>query len=111
MKKIIAIIFIAASAASCSKFVDTKAPDSSVDASKVFEKDNSAIAAVDRLKRRGANNILFLCLLAAPEGIERFTEAHPDVPVVTASIDRGLNEKGYIMPGLGDAGDRTYGTK
>ncbi|KAJ0336688.1 hypothetical protein COL154_014345, partial [Colletotrichum chrysophilum] len=72
---------------------------------------NSAIAAIDKLKARGATNIRFLCLLAAPEGIERFTKAHPDVPVFTASIDRGLNERGYIMPGLGDAGDRMYGTK
>jgi uracil phosphoribosyltransferase len=72
---------------------------------------NSAIAAIDKLKARGATNIRFLCLLAAPEGIERFTTAHPDVPVFTASIDRELNEKGYIMPGLGDAGDRMYGTK
>jgi uracil phosphoribosyltransferase len=72
---------------------------------------NSAIAAIDMLKRRGATNIRFLCLLAAPEGVERFTNAHPDVPVFTASIDRQLNEKGYIMPGLGDAGDRMYGTK
>jgi uracil phosphoribosyltransferase len=72
---------------------------------------NSAIAAIDKLKGRGATNIRFLCLLAAPEGIERFTRAHPDVPVFTASIDRQLNDKGYIMPGLGDAGDRMYGTK
>ncbi|HEV2502076.1 MAG TPA: uracil phosphoribosyltransferase [Mesorhizobium sp.] len=72
---------------------------------------NSAIAAIDKLKERGATNILFLCLLAAPEGIERFTTAHPDVPVYTASIDRELNEKGYILPGLGDAGDRMFGTK
>jgi uracil phosphoribosyltransferase len=72
---------------------------------------NSAIAAVDRLKRRGATNLRFLCLLAAPEGIKRFTTAHPDVPVVTAAIDSHLNEKGYIVPGLGDAGDRMYGTK
>jgi len=72
---------------------------------------NSAIAAVDRLKERGAKDMRFLCLLAAPEGIERFTGAHPDVPVYTASIDSHLNEKGYIIPGLGDAGDRMYGTK
>lgn len=72
---------------------------------------NSAIAAIDKLKERGATNIRFLCLLAAPEGIERFTTAHPDVPVFTASIDERLNEKGYIVPGLGDAGDRMYGTK
>ena len=72
---------------------------------------NSAIAAIDKLKGRGANNLRFVCLLAAPEGIERFTKAHPDVPVFTASIDSHLNEKGYIVPGLGDAGDRMYGTK
>jgi uracil phosphoribosyltransferase len=72
---------------------------------------NSAIAAIDKLKGRGANNLRFVCLLAAPEGIKRFTEAHPDVPVFTAAIDSHLNEKGYIVPGLGDAGDRMYGTK
>ncbi|MBB6467661.1 uracil phosphoribosyltransferase [Aminobacter carboxidus] len=72
---------------------------------------NSAIAAIDKLKSRGATNLRFLCLLASPEGIERFAKAHPDVPVFTASIDRELNEKGYIIPGLGDAGDRMYGTK
>ena len=72
---------------------------------------NSAIAAIDKLKSRGATNLRYLCLLAAPEGIERFTKAHPDVPVFTASIDERLNEKGYIVPGLGDAGDRMYGTK
>ncbi len=72
---------------------------------------NSAIAAVSKLKERGAVNLRYLCLLAAPEGIERFTAAHPDVPVFTASIDEKLNEKGYIVPGLGDAGDRMYGTK
>ena len=72
---------------------------------------NSAIAAIDTLKSRGATNIRFLCLLAAPEGIKSFRAHHPDVPVYTASIDRQLNEKGYIVPGLGDAGDRMYGTK
>ncbi len=72
---------------------------------------NSAIAAVDKLKERGAYDIRFLCLLAAPEGIENFRSVHPDVPVFTASIDSHLNEKGYIVPGLGDAGDRMYGTK
>ncbi len=72
---------------------------------------NSAIAAVERLKGRGANNLRFLCLLAAPEGVEAFTKAHPDVPVFTAAIDSHLNDKGYIVPGLGDAGDRMYGTK
>lgn len=72
---------------------------------------NSAIAAVERLKERGAKDIRFLCLLAAPEGIANFQGAHPDVPIFTASIDKQLNEKGYIVPGLGDAGDRMYGTK
>jgi uracil phosphoribosyltransferase len=72
---------------------------------------NSSIAAIDQLKKRGANNLRFLCLLAAPEGVEKFTRAHPDVPVFTAAIDERLNEHGYIIPGLGDAGDRMYGTK
>src|SRR5690606_18868670 len=72
---------------------------------------NSAVAAIDPLKERGATNLRYVCLLATPEGIERLTGAHPDVPIVTASIDERLNEKGYIIPGLGDAGDRMYGTK
>ncbi|WP_310618684.1 uracil phosphoribosyltransferase [Flexibacterium corallicola] len=72
---------------------------------------NSAIAAVERLKERGAKNMRFVCLLAAPEGIEAFNKAHPDVPIYTAAIDNRLNEKGYILPGVGDAGDRMYGTK
>lgn len=72
---------------------------------------NSAIAAIDQLKKRGASNLRFLCLLAAPEGIEAFHKAHPDVAIYTAAIDRHLNKKGYIVPGLGDAGDRMYGTK
>lgn len=72
---------------------------------------NSAISAVDKLKQHGANNLRFVCLLAAPEGIERFNAAHPDVPIITAAIDSHLNENGYIVPGLGDAGDRMYGTK
>ena len=72
---------------------------------------NSAAAAVQRIKDAGATRIKFVCLLAAPEGIATFTKAHPDVPVFTAAIDRELNDHGYIMPGLGDAGDRMYGTK
>jgi uracil phosphoribosyltransferase len=72
---------------------------------------NSATAAIEKLKERGANTIRFLCLLAAPEGIRNFTESQPDVPVYTAAIDSHLNDKGYIVPGLGDAGDRMYGTK
>ncbi|WP_420407600.1 uracil phosphoribosyltransferase [Hoeflea sp.] len=72
---------------------------------------NSSIASIEKLKERGAHNIRFLCLLAAPEGIRNFQAAHPDVPIFTASVDSHLNEKGYIVPGLGDAGDRMYGTK
>lgn len=72
---------------------------------------NSSAAAIDLLKQAGATDIRFLCLLAAPEGVKRMHEAHPDVPIVTAAVDRGLNSKGYIMPGLGDAGDRMFGTK
>jgi uracil phosphoribosyltransferase len=72
---------------------------------------NSSIAAIDKLKERGATKLRFLCLLAAPEGIRNFQTAHPDVPIYTAAIDSHLNEHGYIVPGLGDAGDRMYGTK
>lgn len=72
---------------------------------------NSSAAAIDLLKEAGATNIRFLCLLAAPEGIARMKEAHPDVPIVTAAVDSHLNEDGYIVPGLGDAGDRMFGTK
>lgn len=72
---------------------------------------NSSVAAIDLLKKAGAKNIRFLCLLAAPEGVARMKEAHPDVPIVTAALDERLNELGYIMPGLGDAGDRMFGTK
>ena len=72
---------------------------------------NSSAAAVDLLKQSGAKHIRFLCLLAAPEGVARMREAHPDVPIVTAALDERLNELGYILPGLGDAGDRMYGTK
>jgi uracil phosphoribosyltransferase len=72
---------------------------------------NSAVAAVDRLKERGCKDIRFVCLLAAPEGIERFHAAHPEVPIWTAAVDDRLNDHGYIVPGLGDAGDRMFGTK
>ncbi|MCB2113904.1 MAG: uracil phosphoribosyltransferase [Parvularculaceae bacterium] len=71
---------------------------------------NSAIAAVDLLKKAGAGRIKYMCLLAAPEGVAAFEAAHPDTPIFTAAIDRELNEKGYILPGLGDAGDRIFGT-
>ncbi|MCY4395294.1 MAG: uracil phosphoribosyltransferase [Rhodospirillaceae bacterium] len=72
---------------------------------------NSAIAAVERIKAAGARQLKFLCLLSAPEGIEAFHAAHPDVPVFTAAIDERLNDHGYIVPGIGDAGDRLYGTR
>jgi uracil phosphoribosyltransferase len=72
---------------------------------------NSSVAAIDLLKAKGAANIRFLCLLAAPEGIARMKAAHPDVPIVTAAVDSHLNDHGYIVPGLGDAGDRMFGTK
>jgi uracil phosphoribosyltransferase len=71
---------------------------------------HTAAAAVQKLKEQGADNVKFLCLLAAPEGVKVLREAHPDVPIFTAAIDEKLNEKGYIVPGLGDAGDRIYGT-
>jgi len=72
---------------------------------------NSASAAIQQLKRRGARDIRFVCLLAAPEGIARLRGFHPDVPIYTAAIDSHLDDHGYIIPGLGDAGDRLYGTK
>lgn len=72
---------------------------------------NSSVAAIDLIKKAGARNIRFMCLLAAPEGVARMKEAHPDVPIVTAALDSHLNDHGYIVPGLGDAGDRMYGTK
>lgn len=71
----------------------------------------SAAAAVTSLKRAGASRIRFLCLVAAPEGVQRLARTHPDVPVLTASLDRELNAQGYILPGLGDAGDRLFGTR
>jgi len=72
---------------------------------------NSASAALSRLKEMGAKDIKFVCLLAVPQGIETLSSAHPDVPIFTAAIDSHLNDHGYIVPGLGDAGDRMYGTK
>lgn len=72
---------------------------------------NSANMAISKLKQHGATNIRFLCLLAAPEGIKALQKAHPDVAIFTAAIDEGLNDNGYILPGIGDAGDRMYGTK
>ncbi|MFN3685591.1 uracil phosphoribosyltransferase [Salinarimonas sp.] len=72
---------------------------------------NSAVAAIERLKQRGARDLRFVCLLAAPEGIARLHEAHPDVRIWTAAVDERLNDHGYIVPGLGDAGDRMFGTR
>jgi uracil phosphoribosyltransferase len=72
---------------------------------------NSAVAAVERLKETGPKSIRFVSLLAAPEGIANFHAHHPDVPITTAAVDRQLNDHGYIVPGLGDAGDRIFGTK
>ncbi len=72
---------------------------------------NSAAAAVERVMARGARNVKLVCLLAAPEGVETFHAARPDVPIYTAALDSHLNDHGYIVPGLGDAGDRIYGTK
>lgn len=72
---------------------------------------NSAIAALNRLKESGANTIKYVCLLASPEGVAKLQAAHPDVPITTAAVDQCLNEHGYIVPGLGDAGDRIFGTK
>ena len=72
---------------------------------------NSAVAAVDRLKEVRPRSIKFVCLLTCPEGLKAMADAHPDVPVYTAAIDRQLNEHAYILPGLGDAGDRIFGTK
>jgi uracil phosphoribosyltransferase len=72
---------------------------------------NTAVAALDRLKERGVDRLRFVCLVASPEGIERLRAFHPDVPIWTAAIDDGLNDHGYIVPGLGDAGDRLFGTR
>ncbi len=72
---------------------------------------HSAVAAVDHVKAKGATDIVFMCLIAAPEGLKVFNAKHPDVQVFTAAIDRELNDHGYILPGIGDAGDRIFGTK
>lgn len=72
---------------------------------------NTAVAAVDRLKERGAKDIRLVCMVCAPQGLDHMRGIHPDVPIWTAAIDNSLNEQGFIVPGLGDAGDRAYGTK
>ena len=79
--------------------------------SPVIATGNAAVAAIDRVKERGATDLRLVCLLGAPEGFERVRGAHPDVPIWTAAIDERLDDDGYILPGLGDAGDRAYGTK
>jgi uracil phosphoribosyltransferase len=79
--------------------------------SPVIATANTAAAAVVRLKERGARDIRFVSLIASPEGLERLRGLHPDVPIWTAAVDEGLDENGFILPGLGDAGDRAYGTK
>jgi uracil phosphoribosyltransferase len=79
--------------------------------SPVIATGNAAVAAIDRVKERGAKDLRLVCLLGAPEGFERVRGAHPDVPIWTAAIDERLDDDGYILPGLGDAGDRAYGTK
>src|ERR1700730_11063724 len=79
--------------------------------SPVLESANTAVAAVNRLKERGANEILLVFVIVAPEGVERMRGIHPDVPIWLAAVDEGLKENAFILPGLGDAGDRTYGTK
>ena len=79
--------------------------------SPVLATANTAVAAVDRLKEHGATDIRLVCLIAAPEGIERMRGIHPDVPIWLAAVDEGLDDHGFILPGLGDAGDRAYGTK
>jgi uracil phosphoribosyltransferase len=93
-----------------------KVPDQMVDrdcivVDPMLATGNSAIAAVDRIKETRPKSIKFVCLLTCPEGIKAFHAHHPDVPIYTAAIDDRLNEKGYILPGLGDAGDRLFGTK
>ena len=77
----------------------------------MFATGGSAIAAVDMLKSHGCKKLCFLCIIAAPEGVKAFTEAPPDVDLYIGALDEKLNEHGYIVPGLGDAGDRIFGTK
>jgi uracil phosphoribosyltransferase len=93
------------------KFPDDMASRRVIVVDPMLATGNSAVAAVERVKDAEATDIKFMCLIASPEGIRTFHEAHPDVPVYTAAIDRELNEQGYILPGIGDAGDRIFGTK
>ena len=88
-----------------------------IDQRKIFVVDpmlatgGSAIAAINFIKQHGGKDITFMCVIAAPEGLEKLYEAHPDIKIFVGNLDRGLNEKKYILPGLGDAGDRIFGTK
>ncbi len=93
------------------KFPDTMKDSIVLVVDPMLATGGSAIAAIDMLKKRQCKNIKFVCLVAAPEGIEALTEAHPDIDVYVASLDEHLNENGYIVPGLGDCGDRLFGTK
>ena len=89
----------------------------SIDMRKIFVVDpmlatgGSAVSAIDFIKQRGGKDITFMCIIAAPEGLEKLQKAHPDIKIFVGNLDRGLNENAYICPGLGDAGDRIFGTK
>ncbi len=93
------------------KVPDTMADRDAIVVDPMLATGNSAVAAIERIKASGPRSIKFVCLLACPEGLKVFHAAHPDVPVYTAAVDERLNEKSYIVPGLGDAGDRLFGTK
>jgi uracil phosphoribosyltransferase len=93
------------------KFPDDMESRSVIVVDPMLATGHSAVAAIDRVKDMDATDVKFLCIVASPEGLKVFQDAHPDVPVYTASIDRELDERGYILPGIGDAGDRIFGTK
>lgn len=93
------------------KFPDDMESRSVIVVDPMLATGHSAVAAIDRVRDMDATDIKFLCLVASPEGLNVFHEAHPDVPVYTASVDRRLDDRGYILPGIGDAGDRIFGTK
>ena len=93
------------------KFPEDMASRSVIVVDPMLATGHSAVAAIDRVRDMDATDIKFLCLVASPEGLNVFHEAHPDVPVYTASVDRRLDDRGYILPGIGDAGDRIFGTK
>lgn len=93
------------------KFPEDMANRSVIVVDPMLATGHSAVAAIDRVRDMDATDVKFLCLVASPEGLKVFHEAHPDVPVYTASVDRRLDDRGYILPGIGDAGDRIFGTK